>query len=416
MHAKIYVEGYGCTMNQSDTEKIRGFLRQHNFEIVQNSESAEYLLINTCAVKEPTEFKMLRRIKQLNALSLKNKSKLIVFGCLPKINPKKVEEISREIVQFGPDLNKLSSYFALPQQNFSPETPEEKTNPYVSIIPIAQGCLGSCAFCGTKHARGSLKSHNVEMLNKKFRNEIKTSREIRLTAQDTGCYGADIKTNLPHLLETLLQNSGNYRVRIGMMNPEHAGKIRDKLIPLLKHKNMYKFLHIPVQSGSDRILKSMHRKYAAEDYTNLTAKIKSAIPEITIATDVIAGFPSETDVEFEETLALLRGTKPDIVNISRYGNRPATKASLMKEQVPDTVKKERSRALTKLCMEISFENNKKQVGAEQEILVTDKGKHSTFVGRNISYKPVVVKSAVIGEFVKVKIISAFPTYLKGGIL
>ena len=210
MKKTFFIEGYGCSLNKAETEQIAGFLESSGFQIVSKPEKAGTIIINTCAVKEPTENRMLARIKHLKKISKKN-SRLIVFGCLSKINPKKISEISGDIIKIGPNLEELAKELNIKETAFSPRVKQKHSSKFVSIIPIARGCLGNCAFCATKNARGSLKSYSPAELKKKFFRETKIPREIWLTAQDTACYGLDIGTSLPNLLRQFLKSKKKFQ-------------------------------------------------------------------------------------------------------------------------------------------------------------------------------------------------------------
>lgn len=410
---KFYIEGYGCSLNTSDTEQIKAALEKAGQTLTQKPEEADKIILNACAVKEPTELKMLTRIKKLSNLKKQN-AELIVFGCLTKISPEKVKQANPNATQIPPSLENLLTYlFQVKTNEFSPKNPSKPENKLVSIIPIARGCTGTCTYCAVKNARGELKSYPEKELEKRFKKDIKNFSEIWLTAQDTGAYGKDIKSSLVKLLKKLLRYEGTYKIRIGMMNPAYAKKQLNGLIPILKNKKTYKFLHIPVQSGSNKILKAMNRNYTSEQYSELIKKLRTKIPNLTISTDVIAGFPGETETEFKKTLVLLKQTKPDIVNISRYGNRPNTKAEKMPNQVHTWIRKARTRKLTELCKTLSLERNQLLLNTEQEIFINEKGTNNTMVGRTQNYKPVAVKNAESGQTLKVLITEAKPTHLLG---
>ena len=408
---KVYIETYGCAFNKSDSEILLGFLKQHNFSLAPLNK-AHCIIINSCAVKEPTEKRMLWRISELNKTAGKSGAKLIVYGCLPKINPNAIAAISEEIIQIGPNLQEIASYFHLQPNQNELEIPEQRNNKFISIIPICKGCLQNCAYCCTKFARGALKSQDIEAINKHFRNAIRQTPEIWLTAQDTAAYGADIKTNLAELLEALLQNKGSYRIRIGMMNPQHLLKIYDEFIEVFTDPRIYKFLHIPLQSGSDRILKLMGRGYSANDFVKLTKNLKREFPELALSTDSIVGFPSETESDFKKTIGIIEKIRPDIVNISKFGARPGTKAKEMKLQVPGPIIKQRSALLSRICREIGLERNREMIGKCAEILVSGKGSKSGFIGRTENYKPVLLHKNLLGTFVDAEITGAKLNYLE----
>ena len=411
---KAFIEWFGCSANQSDAEQIKGFLKEKNYEFSSIKE-ADLVLINTCAVKEPTEFKMQKRIKFL-LKEKKEEAKLVVFGCLPKINPEAVKKIDSSLAMAGPNLEELTKILGMQEESFSPKINEVRENEFVSIIQIERGCLNNCTFCGTVLARGKLKSYSINELNEKFRKAVKETKEIWLTGQDTGCYGFDLGASLPELLKELLKNEGNYRIRIGMMNPHHVKKIYKELIEVMKDKRMYKFLHIPIQSGSNKVLKEMARGYSIETAKEVINELRKGIPGLALSTDIIAGFPGETDEEFRETMNALNEMEFDVVNISRYGKRPGTFAAKRTDQVLGPIKKERSRIASGIIKKISFKKNKEFEGTLQEVLVSSKGRTGLFVGRTSSYKQVIVKEDLRGKIINAKIRKAFTKHLDSMVL
>ena len=414
MKKKVFIEGYGCSLNKAETEQITGFLESSGFQIVSKPEKAGTIIINTCAVKEPTENRMLARIKHMKKISKKN-SRLIVFGCLPKISPQKISEISNDIVKIGPLLEELAKELGIKETAFSPSVKQRHSSKFVSIIPIARGCLGNCSFCATKNARGSLKSYSPEELKKRFFRETKSPKEIWLTAQDTACYGLDIGTSLPELIREFLKSRKKFRIRIGMMNPHHALSMLEDFLPLFEDRRMYRFFHIPLQSGSDSILKKMNRPYSKKDFFLLVKKIRKKLPGAVISTDIIVGFPGETEKDFHETLEAVKKISPDIINISRFGARPNTAAEKMPLQLHGRAKKARSRILSEIQKKISLEKNKSLIGSVQEIFVSEKGQKGNFVGRAVSYKPIVIEKNLLGRFARARIENAFAGFLSGKI-
>ncbi len=411
---KFHVEGYGCSLNKSDTEKIRAFLSKHNC-VISPIDKAETIIINTCAVKEPTEFKMLNRIRELKKISDSNNAELIVFGCLAKMNAAKVEEISKGIILIPPSLEELSKHLGIEKTKFSPAIESARENEFVAIIPISRGCRNNCSYCGVKQVRGELKSYGIKEIKENFTKEIAKPCEVWLTAQDTADYGFDLGTSLPELLGQLLKIGGNYRIRIGMMNPKNLMRIKDDLIPLMQNEKVYKFLHIPVQSGSNKILKAMKRNYTAAEFLSLAKELKEKIPGLNISTDVIVGFPGESADDFQKSVELLKELMPGVVNISRYGDRPNTAAEKMDGKIHGRGKKARSRELSSLCRGIFLENNKQMEEKTLEIFVSEKGGSGGFVGRTLSYKPVVISDDLMGKMAKVRISRAHDFYLKGAV-
>ncbi|WP_457555292.1 radical SAM protein, partial [Candidatus Pyrohabitans sp.] len=235
-------------------------------------------------------------------------------------------------------------------------------------------------------------------------------REIQLTSQDTAVYGRDISTTLPELLGELVDLPYEFRIRVGMMNPTYAGEIFDGLLEAFESEKIYKFLHLPVQSGSDAVLRHMRRGYTVEEFLELVTDFRRRFPESTLSTDVIVGYPTESGEDFEETYTLVQEIKPEVLNITRFSPRPGTEAAKLRD-LHDWIKKERSRRLTRLMREIGMERNRRYLGRRLRVLVTKRGKGSTLLARSDAYRQVVVNSGEIGKFAEVKIREIRPTYL-----
>lgn len=392
---KFYIETYGCSRNMADSEAIAGALAVEH-EQVSSAAEADIIVVNTCIVKTPTENKVTSAIKKY----AKTGKRLIVAGCMPVAQVDKVRRAAPgcEVwgLRYGDDL----------------ESPRMRTNKIVGIIPISSGCLGDCTYCIVRKARGRLKSYAPEKIVKAVENAVKEGcREIWITAQDTGAYGKDIGTNLPALLEKICAVNGEFKVRVGMMNPNHVKEFLLALIKTLKHEKMFKFLHIPVQSGNNEVLKAMNRYYTAEDYKKIISEVRKEIPKASFSTDIITGFPGETDEQFSDTLKLMEETRPDSINISRFGPRPGTPAAEMKQHL-EIVKKKRSRKMTALRKKLGADNNKAWIGWSGDVLIDEVVKNNTTIGRNFAYKQVVLKGQhPLGKVLKVKIRGLTPFYL-----
>ena len=199
-------------------------------------------------------------------------------------------------------------------------------------MEIASGCMSECTFCQTKLSKGDLVSYRLGDIVRQVKTEIKDGcKEVWLTSTDNGCYGFDIGTDLPSLINAVVEIQEDYMIRVGMMNPMYMPRIKDKLIESYDNNKVFKFIHIPVQSGSNRVLHDMKRGHTVETFREIVKKVRDRFGQFTISTDIIVGFPSETEEDFEKTVSLLDATRPDVVNLSRYSARPGTDAAEWKQ-------------------------------------------------------------------------------------
>ena len=411
--AKYYMEMYGCVANKVDSEILMAALASSGWERVESPEEADVTIINSCAVKEKTIAHILARIRRLSPIS----KKLVVMGCLADVLPEEIKKIRRDSIAFGPRrFRELGEALGVRLPERKAGVPKLRTEPYVASVVICEGCTGACTYCATKIARKYLKSFRPGDIVREIREAVAEGRkEIRITAQDTGAYGRDIGTNLVELLCAVLDSvEGEYRIRVGMMNVEHALQLVDSgLLDVYKDDRVYKFFHIPVQSGNNRILGLMGRQYSVEDFRELIKKIRGAFPLASISTDIIVGFPTESWEEFLDSVRIVEELRIDVLNISRYSAIPGTPAARMRGQVPSNEKKRRSKYLTEVHLRVSKEWNEQYLGDKFRALFIEKGRRGGTVGRTEHYKPVVVGGDVIGTFKEVRIVGAEPLYLKG---
>jgi MiaB-like tRNA modifying enzyme len=419
---RVYVETYGCTANRVDAEIMMGLAEAAGHEIVETPESADILILNTCAVKGTTYRRMLHRIEQLG----RNGKKLIVAGCLPLIDPKAIQRTGnftaviscRSIGELPEVLARVERGEArivrqITDQIEKPVMPKRHFSHVSVAIPIAEGCTSACTYCAVRLARGRLRSYSRESIVKEARKLISSGyREILLTAQDTAAYGADKGGNLPELISAIASIPGSFRIRVGMMNPSSVIPILDDLIGSFRSEKVYRFLHLPVQSGDDRILKMMGRNYTVDDFLEIVNRFRSEIPDMTLCTDIIVGFPGEGEEEFENTKRLVFRVRPDKVNISRFSPMPGTPAASM-PQLDGRIVCVRSRGLHKICLEIGMERNKKYVGREVSGFVVESGEKGGQILRSEGYRQVVIHGAELGDFLRVRVTGARPTYLLG---
>jgi MiaB-like tRNA modifying enzyme len=417
----IYVKSFGCSANRADGEVIVGCLSKAGFKVVENPQDAEVLIYNTCAVKTPTENRIISILKK----TPKDKH-LIVTGCLPIINFERLKKEvdfdgvtgpapGKKIVEVLLNVNAGKKIVFLKES--SEKTlflPKISVNPVISIIPINYGCLGNCSYCCVHFARGELRSNPIHEIVDRVRQDLFSGyKEVWLTSQDTACFGKDIGTNLPDLLKEICLIEGDFFVRIGMMNPNRVICILDDLIDGYKNEKVFKFLHLPVQSGDNEVLRLMNRCYKVEDFKRIVQAFRKEIPRITISTDIICGFPTESKEAFERTKKLVNQIQPDVINISKFFPRPNTNAEEL-ESIPPIELKRRSREITKLSNEISLKKNQKWINWEGPVLFNEKGKGESWMGRNFAYKPIVVKTneELLGNFIPVRVVKVFSTYLE----
>jgi len=427
---QVFVKSFGCSANLADGEVLAGCLAEAGYKLVDSVTAADIIVYNTCAVKGPTENRMIEILKRVPA-----DKKLVVAGCLPLIN---FERLCKEvhfngvvgpaagegIVEVAERVSKGEKVVSLEGAvNAKPSLnlPRLRLNPVISIIPISYGCLGSCAYCCVVFARGRLRSYGIQEIVERIKKDLDMGvREFWVTSQDTACYGRDSGTNLAELLNAICDVEGDFRVRVSMMTPNMVMDILDNLIQAFKSKRIFKFTHLPVQSGDDQILERMRRFYSVEDFKKIIDAFRACVPEITIATDVICGFPGESKEAFEKTLQLIEEVKPDIVNVSKFFARPRTATAKMQEDfVPLPEIKRRSSIAAKLAGKVAFERNQSWVDWTGEIFIDEVGKISgSWVGRNFAYKPIAVKDSdnLLSKTLHVKVVKAFSTHLEGKVI
>ena len=419
--AKIFVEAYGCSASFADSEMISGLIVNGGHTLATDSSESDLNLIVTCSVKDTTANKMMHRIK-----SLKTKP-LIVAGCLPKAEQSNVEKFTENASLLGPNslgktLDVINStlsgkkQIALEDSDLSKVgLPKVRLNSAVGIVEIASGCMSECTFCQTKLAKGDLSSYRLGDIVRQVQTEIKEGcKEVWLTSTDNGCYGFDIGTDLPTLVNAVSEIPEDFMIRVGMMNPMYMSRIKQELIESYDNEKVFKFLHIPVQSGSNKVLNDMKRGHTSETFREIVKKTKDRFENFTISTDIIVGFPSETEEDFQKTLTLLDETKPDVVNLSKYSARPGTDAAELK-QIDAAEIKRRSKIIFEQINKISMESNKKWIGWKGKVLF-DENTEEGIKGRNYAYKPISVQEKVnIGDSHIVEITDATRKRLIGKI-
>ena len=405
---RYFVETYGCTMNFGEGRQFSEDMASLGYEPADSADDADIVVLNTCTVVETTEKRMLSRISELK----RQGKRIVVTGCMAQVQPKRIRIRLPDspIVRF----EEYGRFRDIVSESFgcqgSPVLLETGTD---AILPIAQGCLGRCSYCITKFARGDLRSYPADDLLRRYDSFLEGgAREILITAQDTSSYGRDTGTDLPALIHSMLEREGDYRIRLGMTNPDSLARVSQGILELMDDERMYRFVHIPVQSGSDAVLGRMRRRYTVSQFMELVDELRSGCPDISIATDMICGFPGETDEDHAKSVELIRELRADTVNITRFSARPGTDAASM-EQVHGRISAERSAELTRVKNETEQDVNSAMVGRRYRALATERGKEGTIV-RTGNYRPVVIREEVpLGTFLDVEVTENRPTYILG---
>lgn len=424
---KVYVQTHGCSANLVESEAIMGLLTESRFKIVDDMEYSDVNIINICTVKGLSV--PLREIRKFTE-QFPNK-KLIVAGCITKDIIQQIRKLNQKaslinthnihrIVEAVEESLQGNVLEALTQERIiKAELPKVRTNKVVGIIPIASGCDDLCAYCSVKLIKGNIFTYPEAYIVNEVKNNVEQGcKEIWLTSQDNGAYGLDTrKRRLVNLLNEILDNvEGGYKIRLGMINPRHVMSMIDELIQIYQDDRMFKFLHIPIESGNNEILGKMKRKYNVHEFKEIVDKFRRYVKDVTISTDIIVGFPTETELQFQDSLHLVQDVKPNLVHIARFSARTNTAAARMK-QLPGHIKKERSKALTELFNSIALKQNKKWIGWEGKIIIDEFGKNNTLVGRNFAYKPVIIKGNFnLGDEIGVKIKDATAYDLRADVL
>ncbi len=423
---KVYFQTHGCSTNFSETEVMQGLLKEAGFEIVGEGEDSDIIVINICTVKgEDTALREIRKLTE----KFPDK-KLIVAGCISREIIDSIREITEDapligthniksIVEVVEELINDNVVEVLAKENeVKINLPKVRKNSVVGIVPILSGCNNECSYCSVKLIKGRLFSYSIESVVKEVKNSLKEGcKEIWITSMDNASYGLDEgNRKLPQLMKEVLAINRDFFVRIGMMNPGDLKPIMNEMIDIYKNPKVFKFLHIPVQSGNDEILALMNRKYKVDDFKEIVRMFRREIPNISISTDIIAGFPTETEEQFKDSLDLIKELKPDVLNISMFKPRARTRSSQM-EQLAPGVSKGRTRLLTDIFSNISRMNNEKWINWQGKILIDEVGKEDSFIGRNIFYKPVIIRGDVkVGDVVNVKVKQATPFDLRADLV
>lgn len=400
---RVAILSEGCTANFGDGERIGEKFVQKGFQVSFEfpSETPEAIVLNVCTVKGISgAVKLAKRIRSTFA-----GTPVWVTGCA-------TEDLKRELGSLFPDFvlgpkdahrNDEAFQNFVNKLNFTEFVPDASAseNPIchlgIGLVNIEEGCLDSCHYCSTHLVKGILKSASPESILRRVREKVERGcREIFLTGQDTSCYGFDIHTNLAELLQRIVSKiPGKYKIRVGMGNPRHVLRYLEALVETFTDEHLFKFIHIPVQSGSDAVLKAMNRKHTSADFFKIAETFTRHFPELNLGTDIIVAYPGETREDFSASLDLVRKVRPSICNITRFVPREGTPAAKLPRTISKMERFERSAELSRVFQEIALANNEKFIGARENVVVEKKGsREGTTIARDDFYRPV----AIPGEF------------------
>ncbi|RLF61672.1 MAG: hypothetical protein DRN16_03350 [Thermoplasmata archaeon] len=414
---KIFLETYGCDTSKNATEIMAGALLKNGHNLV-SKEAADVIIINSCALTGQTEKKILKRLTELKDSG----KKVLVAGCLPEVSKEKIEFAMPEASIMGVTsfmnvagvIEKMADY-KVERLKDRPDTligkQRIRINPAVGIVQIAEGCLDNCTFCVERTTRGTLVSYEPDAIIREVQKAVDEGiREIHLTAQDVAAYGFDTGVRLPALLRKLSCIQGDFKIKLGSMNPANVLKILDDLILAFNHPKIYRFLDIPIQSGSNKILYAMKRNYTNEEFKMIVAAFRKKYPDMNFSTDVLVGFPGETDEDYGKTVNVVTDVKPDVVNIYQYTKRPF--ASAGDTDVPSWKVKNRAVEMEQLADKLQDKSNETWVGWRGTAIVSEKTPKG-YLARNYVYKPIVLPKANIGDVITVDVVGTYGGNLVG---
>jgi len=432
---KLYIETYGCQMNSADSEVVASIMQMDGYVLTTDINEADAIFVNTCSVRDNAEQKVLSRLKFLNNLKRKRQDKLTigVIGCMAeRVKEELIKDHGVDLVA-GPD-----AYLDIPNLAGAVEKGEKainvelsKTETYKDVIPsrignslsgfisIMRGCDNFCSYCIVPYTRGRERSRDVDSILAELKDlENKGYKEVTLLGQNVNSYRFKNKdvVDFPELLKRVAETTPGIRIRFTTSHPKDMS---DKTLEIMAiYPNLCRSIHLPVQSGSNRILQLMKRKYTREAYLERIAAIRHYLPEATITTDIFAGFCSETEEDHQETLALMGAVKFDMAFMFKYSERPGTYAAdHLPDDVPEEIKIRRLNEIISLQGQLSLISNKADIGKTFEVLVEGFSKRSRdhFFGRTSQNKVVIFprEGRRIGELVQVRITEASSATLKG---
>lgn len=383
---KVYVEGMGCALSRADATGLAGILKSAGYNIVEGEDQADLIIINGCTVREASDLKLREKIAKFKAAG----KEVVVTGCTAEANPYAAGKASLL------PLSKRGEFFAqlgVAEPEIPSLVPPPPGGP-VYIMPIGTGCGGNCSYCATKLARGRIASYSSRAIISTVQKAVERGAvEVDLTAVEINSWGKDAGQKFPDLLRSVSELKGDFMVRVGMINPRSLLDWLDDLLDAFSGEKVFKFFHIPIQSFSDDVLKGMERDYTISEVSEILRAVRRRYPDASVHTDIIAGFPGETEDDFEETVKALKSHSFDKVNVARFSPRPLTKAASMKGQVAEGEKKRRTEILTTLWKQEALKINSRYLNRRVTCMVTERNA-SAALGRTVNYKQVVMRDRI----------------------
>ncbi|MBR2750285.1 MAG: tRNA (N6-isopentenyl adenosine(37)-C2)-methylthiotransferase MiaB [Clostridiales bacterium] len=384
-----FIRTYGCQLNEADSEKLAGVFQEIGLVEAQEHEAPDFLLLNTCTIRENADVRLFGNLGMYKTWKIQNPEMFIaVCGCMMK-QQENVDKIKKSFpfvdACFGPadihlfpsilekKLNQRKRVFSISEEDYLVEDnciPVKRKRKFRALVPIMYGCNNFCTYCVVPFTRGRERSRESGMILKQL-SELAASgyHEVMLLGQNVNSYGKDRddEISFAELLEKAAQIEGFSRIRFMTSHPKDISD--DVIMTMQKYPNIERHLHLPMQSGSDRILKNMNRHYDQAQFLRTALKFRECLPDATLSTDIIVGFPGETEEDFQQTLEVVKKCKFDSAFTFQYSKRPGTKAAVMPDQVPQDVVTERFGRLLELQNELTFESNRSVVGTTEEILI-----------------------------------------------
>ncbi|MCS7053397.1 MAG: tRNA (N6-isopentenyl adenosine(37)-C2)-methylthiotransferase MiaB [Ignavibacterium sp.] len=431
MSSKVYIETYGCQMNFADTEIVLGILKNNGYSVAKSLEEADVVLLNTCSIRDNAEQRIYGRLGNLkNYKNQKPDLLLGILGCMAeRLRKDLIEEKKIVDLVVGPDeYRRLPEYLDIAFSGdkgigvrLSRTETYDDIEPYredglSAWISVMRGCDKFCTFCVVPFTRGRERSRSLQSIVQEVENlSLRGFKEVTLLGQNVNSY-RDGENDFADLLEAVAKVDRNMRIRFTTSHPQDMS---DKLLfTIAENPNVCNYIHLPVQSGSNRILELMNRTYTVEHYLNLIEKARKIIPGVSFSTDIIAGFPTETWEDHLATLEVMKTVRYDGAYMFKYSPREGTKAYKMRDDVPDDIKTKRLQEIIDLQQTISYEKNQELIGKEEIVLVEGFSRKSEkfFSGRTDTNKVVVFPindSVSVGDYVKIKINRATSATLFG---